>query len=144
MIVAVDADVLVSWAMSGAPRHRPVRRFVDRAVAEGKRIGIPSQVAWEFLHICTDGKRFERPLAMDAAMDVVRELRASPDVCDLDAGASVVDRVVELLARYRLGRKRILDTVLAATLEAGKVKTLATFNAKDYEVFPFLELVTPR
>ena len=47
------------------------------------------------------------------------------------------------MTRFRLGRKRILDTALAATMEAAGIKKLATLNKKDFEVFPFLELIVP-
>lgn len=48
-----------------------------------------------------------------------------------------------LLREHRLGRKRILDTALAAALEAGGVRRLATYNVRDYQCFPFLEPVSP-
>lgn len=54
------------------------------------------------------------------------------------------NRTLEFLDSLSLGRKRILDTALAATLELAGVRRLATFNRKDFEVFPFLELVSPR
>lgn len=41
------------------------------------------------------------------------------------------------------GRKRVLDTVLAATLESAGVSRLATFNVDDFSVFGFLEVVSP-
>jgi len=55
----------------------------------------------------------------------------------------VLPRVVELMKRYSLGRKRILDTALAATLECAGVGGLATLNRRDFAIFPFLELVSP-
>jgi hypothetical protein len=56
---------------------------------------------------------------------------------------SVLARVVDLMKRYSLGRKRILDTALAATLECSGVGRLATLNLRDFKIFPFLELVSP-
>jgi hypothetical protein len=47
------------------------------------------------------------------------------------------------MERFRLGRKRILDTALAATVEMAGVSRLATLNARDFALFPFLELVDP-
>jgi predicted nucleic acid-binding protein len=47
------------------------------------------------------------------------------------------------MQRHFLGRKRILDTALAATLEAARIRRLATFNGRDFEVFGFLEVVEP-
>jgi predicted nucleic acid-binding protein len=56
---------------------------------------------------------------------------------------TVVLRTVELMEQYRLGRKRILDTALAATLEAAGVRRLATLNVEDFEVYSFIEVVSP-
>ena len=49
-----------------------------------------------------------------------------------------------MIRTLNLGRKRILDTAFAATLEAAGVQRLATFNARDFAVFPFLEVVSLR
>jgi predicted nucleic acid-binding protein len=54
-----------------------------------------------------------------------------------------VSRVIQLMRRWRLGRRRVLDTVLAATLESAGVSRLATFNVDDFSVFGFLEVVSP-
>ncbi|MDA2925086.1 PIN domain-containing protein [Acidobacteria bacterium AH-259-L09] len=144
MIVGIDTDVLVHWAMDGARHHRVVRRFFEAEVRErSSQLGLTSQVIFEFLHVCTDARRFEHPLSMEAALHVVRELWDGPEVVRILPAPIVVHRTVELLEQLRLGRKRILDTALAATLEAAGVACLATFNREDFQVFPFLEVITP-
>jgi predicted nucleic acid-binding protein len=50
---------------------------------------------------------------------------------------------MELMSVHGLGRKRILDTVLAATLETAHVRRLATLNARDFALFDFIEVVDP-
>jgi predicted nucleic acid-binding protein len=45
------------------------------------------------------------------------------------------------MASFDLGRKRILDTALAATFETAGVRRIATFNPADFTIFPFLEIV---
>ncbi|HSS50271.1 MAG TPA: hypothetical protein VLX28_15140, partial [Thermoanaerobaculia bacterium] len=55
--------------------------------------------------------------------------------------AEVVPRTLELMQNLRLGRKRILDTALAATLESAKVWRLATLNREDFGNFSFIETV---
>jgi predicted nucleic acid-binding protein len=52
-------------------------------------------------------------------------------------------RTLELMERHRLGRRRILDTALAATLEGAGIRRLATFNGDGFRVFPFLDVVEP-
>lgn len=142
MILGVDTDVLVAWTMGGSARHAAVRQFVEREVREeGGLLGLTPQVVHEFLHVVTDPKRFENPLLMPVALRVARSLWDSEEVVQILPVAEVVPRTFELMQNLRLGRKRILDTALAATLEAAKVRRLATLNHADFRIFPFLETV---
>ncbi len=41
MILALDTDVVVNWALRGAPGHRAARKLLEHAVmVEGDRLGI--------------------------------------------------------------------------------------------------------
>ncbi|HLE36204.1 MAG TPA: hypothetical protein VI699_03555 [Candidatus Acidoferrales bacterium] len=42
---------------------------------------------------------------------------------------------LDWLEEHKLGRKRLLDTMLAATLQTGGVTSLLTLNQKDFTVF---------
>lgn len=144
MIIAVDTDVLVHWQMSGAVHHRAVRDFFDHQVGEkGVRLGLTAQVLHEFMHVTTDSRRFPAPMPMPAAIRRSRELWDSPDVVRLWPGAEVFHRTLALQQERGLGRKRILDTAFAATLESAGVKRIATLNGRDFEIFDFLEVVNP-
>jgi len=144
MTVALDADVLVAWAMSGAPGHDGARRLVAAEGGEGGTgIALVPQVLFEFLHVVTDERRFERPLPMREALLLARRMWEARDVLRIVPGPLVLPRTLELLSDHRLGRKRILDVALAATLEGAGILSLATFNGRDFEVFPFLEIVVP-
>jgi len=142
-ILGLDTDVLVHWTMAGAPHHRAVRELLDRESRGGRRLAITQQTLNEHLHVVTDPRRFEHPLPMAEALRHSRELWHSEDVVRILPTEEVHDRVCELMERYRLGRKRILDTALAATLEVAGVGSLATLNGRDFEIFPFLEVVDP-
>ena len=141
--IGVDTDVLVNWAVVQARHHRAVRQWVDGVLSADNRLGLTHQVIYEFTHVVTDGRRFEQPLAIDEAVGFVRSLWSSREVVRVVPRVSVVTRMSELIERFKLGRKRILDTALAATLEAAGIGTLATLNPRDYEVLPFLEVVDP-
>lgn len=142
-VLGVDTDVLVHWAMADAPHHAAVRRCFTREVRRGGRLGLTLQVLREFLHVTTDPRRFEQPLEMKSALQLSLELWTGEEVERLVPTAGAHDRLCELLERLRLGRRRILDTALAVTLEATGVNRLATLNRRDFEVFPFLEVVDP-
>lgn len=142
MILAVDTDVLVSWALAGADRHAEARKLLEQEIAwRGQRLGLTAQVLYELMHVATDRRRFTRPLPMEEAVELAQGLWNAPEIERITAPAGVLDRAVELLRRHRLGRKRILDTALAATLEAAGVSRLATWNTRDFEPFGFLDLV---
>jgi len=47
------------------------------------------------------------------------------------------------MRQFNLGRKRILDTHLAAVLHGAGVRRLLTANPADFAVFGALETVTP-
>ena len=143
MILGIDADVLISWAMTGSLRHSDARRLIDHEIRErGSSLAITPQVIYEFLHVVTDPRRFEQPFSMGEAIQQASEISGSEDVILLAPSSDVVPRTMELLGTFRLGRKRILDTALAATLELAGIRRLATFNPGDFQVFDFLELVS--
>jgi len=129
--------------MDGAPRHEAARQFLAETVENRHQLGIAAQTLHELIHICTDSRRFEKPLSMDEAIGYGRSVWDGADVVRLLPSAGVFHRTLELLSTLKLGRKQILDTALAATLEASSVERLATFNDKDFEIFGFLEVVVP-
>jgi predicted nucleic acid-binding protein len=144
MSLALDTNVLIPWLVHSAPGHAEARAFVESEITrDGGRIAIAPQVCWEFLHVVTDDRRFQRPCSMDDAAALVRAVWNARETERLPASAEVVPRVLELVREHRLGGKRILHTALAATLEAAGVRRLATYTTRDYACFSFLELVSP-
>lgn len=143
MTLALDTDVLVHWSMAGAPRHAAALRLVHDELDAGTRIALAPQTCWEFLHIATDARRFPRPLTMVQALERLRAWWDAPETARLEPDASVVHVVMELMARHGLGRKRILDTALAATLRVCGVRRLATFNPRDFIALGFIDVVVP-
>lgn len=101
------------------------------------------QVVFEFIHVVTDSRRFENPMPMTDALEFAEELWASDDVVGLSSSPLVVPRMCHWMRNWRLGRKRILDTALAATLQTSGITRLATFNGKHFQLFGFLEILEP-
>jgi predicted nucleic acid-binding protein len=142
-VLALDTDILLGWLHEESEHHDASRRLIERELAGGEtRLGLTAQVLFELVHVITDPRRFESPLSIDGAIDLVSDLWQSPDVDRIAAPPRVVPRTFELLREHRLGRKRILDTALAATLETAGIRRLATWNPRDYQVFGFLETVS--
>ena len=51
--------------------------------------------------------------------------------------------LVEWMGVHNLGRKRILDTYLAATYSSAGIRRIASSNGRDFSVFGVFEVLEP-
>ncbi len=145
MNIGVDTNALVYAHVVASPHHEATRSYLDRALAEeASRITITPIVAHEFVHIVTDPRRFGVPMSMDDAMSTMMKWIARANVICPAINDEIVVRAFELLERHRLGRRRIIDTFLAATLLHHDVRTLITCDPTDFAIFEEIEVVDPR
>jgi predicted nucleic acid-binding protein len=142
--LALDTNVLIPWLVASAPGHVAAATLVAGEIRRpAGQIVLAQQVCWVFLHVVTDAKRFTSPLTMDAARNLILSVWQAAETNRVVPTPEVVPRVLELMAKHQLGRKRILDTALAATLERAGVRRLATLNGADFRCFPFIDVVEP-
>ena len=73
----------------------------------------------------------------------IEEFLKNPAVSLLEPSQASMDQTLRWLRQFNLGRKRILDTQLAAVLHSNGVCRLLTSNPADFAVFTVLETVTP-
>jgi predicted nucleic acid-binding protein len=149
VIYALDANVLVHATFADLPEYAPVHAFLEREVRQaGRTVALAAQTLHEYLHVVTDPRRFERPLDMNDAVDRAKMWATAREVHLLHPTDATVRRTLDLIAAHRLGRKRILDTALAALLLEHEVRHLVTRNGRDFTAFGLdvidpLEAVTP-
>jgi hypothetical protein len=79
---------------------------------------------------------------MADAVDRARMWATAREVQRLHPTDATVHRTLELIAAHQPGRKRILDTALAALLLEHGVRHLVTRNGSDFTAFG-LEVVDP-
>jgi hypothetical protein len=96
----------------------------------------------EICHVVIDEPQFQHPFSMETALN--------KSAC---AGGTQPSRTKHLptdgpialfhtwMRRHRIGRKRVLDTLLAATYRAADVTSLLKLNATDFKVFDELACV---
>lgn len=130
-----DTSLLVAHEVPGHADYAGVRARLSTLRAAGDRFAIASQVVTEFVHIVTDARRFSAPLTMERALDRARAWWNSPETERIEADDDAVKWFLESMARHQLGRKRVLDTMLAATYRSAGVTSLLTLNAADFAVF---------
>ena len=144
MIFGVDANVLIYSAIQSMPEHKRVLSFFERRVLTGEiTCAVTFPVLLEFMHVTTDARRFSRPLTVEESAGMVEQYWHSVDWRQLLPQPGTGTRTLDLLRRYGLGRKRLLDTYLAATLLDNGVTTLITCDQNDFKVFEGLRTINP-
>jgi len=142
-MIGLDCNVLVQVAIADHPANARTLAAVESETRQGSKLVFPSLVATEFLHVVTDERRFAPPLTMPEALDWIQDFLASPGVSLLEPTQAGMDQTIRWMRQFNLGRKRILDTHLAAILHTSGVRRLLTSNPADFTVFGVLETVTP-
>lgn len=141
----LDTNVLVYAHIPAFADHEPVRRFLlDQLADEAVILVLTPGVLHEFVHVVTDARRFEPPLAMAEAMAVARLYLGRSNVECAETDEAAVSRAFELIERHGLGRKRIADALLAATLMNHGASEIVSCDPGGFALFAGLRVIDPR
>ncbi len=136
MIHGIDTTFLVQVEIIEAPGHAEARAWLQAALAHHNQpLALAPQVLTEFVHVVTDSRRFSRPLSMETALAKAQGWWEAREVRPVYPTLDSTRLTLTWLHDHRLGRKRLLDTQLAATYHAAGVTSLLTLNFADFEVF---------
>ena len=141
MTVGIDTDFLVRLAILEHPKHQETCQLRDQFLDRGDRFALAPQVISEFTHVVCDSRRFEEPLSMKVALGLAESWWNANEVEQVFPSEKGTSQFFDLMTRHHLGRKRILDTFLAATYLAAGVTDLLTGNSRDYRIFSELNLI---
>lgn len=144
MKLGIDSNVLLQAHLPALDRHELAHRYLNRQLAlPGVTLVFTPLVLHEFVHVVTDGRRFDPPVAMTEALTLARGYlgRSNVECIATDEGSLLL--ALDLLSRHDLGRKRIADTLFAATLLAHGVHRLVTFHVADFKIFEDLTAFEP-
>ncbi len=131
----VDTTFLVAVEVACHPYHGTARTLAGTLRRNGERFAITPQVVAEFVHIVTDGRRFSAPLNMAQAVQRAQVWWDATDVDRVLPGDETVTWLLAALTRHQLGRKRVLDTLLAGTFRSAGITSILTLNPADFAVF---------
>lgn len=134
--IGLDTSVLVYANAPEAPQHAAVRAYLGRMFRDRSMVAVVTPaVLSELVHVLTDARRFAVPATMPQALALARRYLDSANVECLPDTPEAMTLAFELMAHHRLGRRRIADTVLTATLNVHGVSSLVTTNARDFALF---------
>jgi predicted nucleic acid-binding protein len=142
-MTGLDCNILVQLALADHPANAATAAVVQAEAQSGSRLIFPPLVVNEFLHVITDARRFNPPLTMIEALDWVEGFLTNPAAGLLEPPSESLRQTLRWMRQFNLGRKRILDTHLAAMLHTAGVRRLLTSNPGDFTVFGVFEIVTP-
>jgi len=140
-MTGLDCNVLVQLAFADHAANPSTVAAVEEETRQGAKLVFPSLVINEFLHVATDPKRFDPPLTMLEALDWIEEFLSNPTVELTEPSRASTDQTLRWMRQFNLGRKRILDTHLAAVLHTAGVKRLLTSNPADFAIFGVIETI---
>lgn len=134
MTHGLDTGFLVAAEVAEHPLHSKARAKLTRLVANGDRFALAPQVLAEFVHVVTDPRRFTLPLTVDDALRLAQQWRTAREVVQTFPNDAAVQLFLDWMQQHRLGRKRLLDSLLAATYRAADVNSLLTLNPRDFAI----------
>lgn len=144
MKLGIDSNVLLQAHLPGLDRHELAHRYLNQQLASpGVVLVLTPLVLHEFVHVVTDSRRFDPPVAMTEALSLARGYLGRSNVDCISTDEASLLLALDLMSRHHLGRKRIADTLFAATLLAHGVHRLVTFNVADFKVFEDLTAIEP-
>lgn len=142
MTHGIDADFLVAAEIREHPFHRQADELLQALLAAGHDLALAPQTLAEFIHIVSDPKRMPQPLSMAEAIGRAEHWWQAEEVLRVFPDGQTVTDFIGWLSRYQIGRKRLLDTMLAATFKQASIKRLVTNNERDFKVFGCFEIIT--
>jgi predicted nucleic acid-binding protein len=133
-MIGVDTSFLVAFEISTHPLHAVARGVAARHA--GEPFALAPQVLAEFIHVVTDPRRFERPLAAGEAVARSARWWSAVETHQVFPGPEAVTLFHDWMREFGLGRKRLLDTLLAATYKTAGIGIIVSSDARDFAAFP--------
>ncbi|MBN2050863.1 MAG: hypothetical protein JW760_10495 [Spirochaetales bacterium] len=140
-MTGIDTTWLVDLEVKESPRHAGARRLFESWRSEGNSLlCVYHHVFLEFLQVVTDPARFETPLSVDRAVQRVWFWAGQERIRVLYPADTSLKRCLLWLTAFSLGKKRLVDTQMAAVYAEEGVTTLWTANPEDFALFGVFKL----
>jgi predicted nucleic acid-binding protein len=134
-MIGLDTNILVAYAVPEHPAHDLVRVRIEGFLTEARPLALTSMVVSEFVHVVTDIKRFTQPLSMREALEWSRYWSDAVETTLCPSDLAVHQQWQQWMEEHRMGRKRLIDTLLAATWHVAGIVEIFTLNPRDFGVF---------
>lgn len=142
-MIGADTTFLVQLELVELPAHQAAHELLETAILKPQiPLALAPQVLAEFIHVVTDPRRFQTPLTSEEALAKARFWWHAAEVRQVFPDHDSTVLFLDWMQRHKPGRKRILDTQLAAVLWSAGVRQILTANPADFQIFGF-QLLAP-
>ena len=135
-MIGLDTSFLVAFEITDHPGHASARELAAERIGAGERLALAPQVLTEFVHVVTDQRRFTSPIPVHEAIDRSRQWWNAIEVTRTAPDDEAVVQFLKWMLEFELGRKKLPDTMLAATYRAAGISTILTTDARDFARYP--------
>ena len=141
-MTGVDTTWLIDLEITDSPRHEGALQLFEKWRSQkNSMLAIYYQSFLEFQHVVTDSKRFNSPLTMEQALERCWFWIDQERIKIIYPGETSLKRSQLWMSMYKLGRKHIQDTHMAAAFLESCVTQIFTANPTDFEIFEAFDLV---
>ncbi len=141
-MIGVDTTWFVDLEIPDSPRHKGAVQLFEQWRDNKHSILTVYYLSFlEFQHIVTDSRRIDNPLTMEQALERSWFWIDQERIKVIYHTEAALKRAQLWMAMYRLGRKRIYDTHMAAAFAEAGVTEIYTANPADFEIFEAFDLV---
>ena len=138
-MIGIDTSFLVDFEHVRHESHDLARRVAARY--QDELLAVAPQVIAEFTHVATDPRRFEEPLELEDALSRAAAWWAGTETVIVHPGHSTLELFHRWMLEYKLGRKRVLDTLLAATYCEAGISVIASMDDRGFALFPGIHVL---
>lgn len=141
-MIGIDTTFLIDLEITDSPRHKAALKLFEKWQAEKHSIlAIYNQSFLEFQHVVTDSRRFNSPLTMEQAIERSWFWIDQERVKVIYPTEDSLKRALLWSSMFKLERKRIQDTHMAAAFAEAGVSELWTADPSDFEILEVFDLV---
>src|SRR5712671_6628764 len=132
MTHGLDTSFLVAVEAASHEEHASCRARFQKLLKAGDTFSLVPQILAEFIHVVTDPRRFSSPLTVEQAIARAETWWNAAEVVHVFPTAESTLLFLGWLEEHKLGRKRLLDSMLASTMQAGGVESILTLDRNDF------------
>lgn len=135
MTHGLETSFLVAVEVRSHEEHSNARARFQKLLKSGDTFSISPQILAEFIHVVTDPRRFSSPLTLEQAVERAEIWWNAAEIVHIFPTSESTLLFLGWLEEFKLGRKRLLDTMLASTLQASGITSLLTLDRSDFALF---------